>query len=265
MRGTRRQAESPRPSGGILLDCGFPDPSQTGENPTLRALDIGTSIGASLARLAVGARVGSLGPRPEQPLELFEFEGCPYCRKAREALSVLDLEAWIRPCPKGGSRFREQVKAQGGRTLFPYLVDPNSGKQMYESDDIVAYLFQEYGEGAVPALLRPGPVTDMTAMLASAWRPLFGVRYRPAREPEQPLELYSFEASPYCRLVRETLSSLEIPYLLHNVAKGSPSRPKFVERAGRMMVPYLVDPNTGTEMFESGAIHRYLVETYAQA
>ncbi len=230
----------------------------------LRALDLGTSIAASLARFGVGARVGSLGRRPEQPLELFEFEGCPYCRKAREALSVLDLEVWIRPCPKGGPRFREQVKVRGGKYQFPYLVDPNSGKEMYESDDIIAYLFQEYGEGAVPALLGRGPLTDVTAMLASAWRPVLGVRDRPARAPEQALELYSFEASPYCRLVRETLSSLEIPYLLHNVAKGSANRPRFVERAGRMMVPYLVDPNTGTEMFESGAIHRYLVETYAQ-
>jgi glutathione S-transferase len=29
------------------------------------------------------------------------------------------------------------------------------------------------------------------------------------------------------------------------------------------MVPWLVDPNTGTEMFESAAIVRYLNETYA--
>jgi len=30
-----------------------------------------------------------------------------------------------------------------------------------------------------------------------------------------------------------------------------------------MMVPYLVDPNTGTEMFESADIKRYLLATYA--
>ena len=29
-----------------------------------------------------------------------------------------------------------------------------------------------------------------------------------------------------------------------------------------MMVPYLVDPNTGKEMFESAEIVRYLEETY---
>jgi hypothetical protein len=37
----------------------------------------------------------------------------------------------------------------------------------------------------------------------------------------------------------------ELPYLLHNVAKGSPSREGFVRRSGKMQVPYLVDPNTG--------------------
>jgi glutathione S-transferase len=90
-----------------------------------------------------------------------------------------------------------------------------------------------------------------------------GMRYTPSRKPEQPLELYSFEGSPYCRIVRETLSSLEIPYVLHNVAKDSPSRAAFVERSGKMMVPYLVDPNTGTEMFESADIKNYLLATYA--
>jgi glutathione S-transferase len=30
-----------------------------------------------------------------------------------------------------------------------------------------------------------------------------------------------------------------------------------------MQVPYLLDPNTGIQMFESGDIRRYLYETYA--
>ena len=63
--------------------------------------------------------------------------------------------------------------------------------------------------------------------------------------------------------MRELLSSLEIPYLLHNVAKGSPRRDAFVERSGKMMVPYLVDPNAGVEMFESADIVLYLDATYA--
>jgi glutathione S-transferase len=81
--------------------------------------------------------------------------------------------------------------------------------------------------------------------------------------PERSLELWSYEASPYSRLVREALCELELPYLLHNVAKGSPRRADFVARSGKMMVPYLADPNTGRELFESADIVRYLNETYA--
>jgi glutathione S-transferase len=229
-----------------------------------RTLDLTFSTFATVARFATGMNVGPLGPRPEQPLELYEFEACPFCRKVREAFSILDLNAVIYPCPKKGPRFREEVKRRGGKYLFPYLVDPNTGEAMYESDDIVAYLFREYGAGEIPLLLTPGLLTMATAGLASAFRPGFGARYRPARAPEKPLELYSFEASPFCRLARECLASLEIPYLLHNVAKGSPQRDAFVQRSGKMMVPYLVDPNAGVEMFESADIVRYLEKTYAK-
>jgi glutathione S-transferase len=154
--------------------------------------------------------------------------------------------------------------AKGGKAQFPYLVDPNTGKAMYESDDIVAYLYQTYGDGGVPLVLSLGPITTLSASLASAFRPGLGHAYKPARHPEKPLELYSFEISPYSRIAREALCSLEIPYLLHNVGKNSPSRPAFEKRSGKMMVPYLVDPNTGTEMFESADIVAYLERTYAK-
>ncbi len=229
----------------------------------IRALDVATSVGATLARLGSGAAVGALGPRPAKALELYEFEACPWCRKVREALTILDLEAVIRPCPKGGRRFREEVKRRGGKAQFPYLVDPNTGKEMYESAEIVEYLFAHYGAGAPPVLLRRGFRADLTAGLASAWRPGFGARRRPARAPDALLELYGFEASPFCRIVREALCALELPYLLHNVGKGSPSRAAFVARSGRMQVPWLVDPNTGVEIFESADIVGYLEATYA--
>jgi glutathione S-transferase len=229
-----------------------------------RALDVATSFAASLARAGTGMRVAALGPRPEKPLELYEFEACPYCRKVREAASLLDLELLVLPCPKGGPRFREEVKRRGGKYQFPYLVDPNAGKEMYESDEIVAHLFERYGAGRPPFLLAGGALTDVSAGLASALRPGRGARYRPARAPELPLELWSFEASPYCRIVRECLSSLELPYRLHNVAKGSPRRVAFARRSGRMQVPWLSDPNTGETMFESADIVRYLERTYAK-
>jgi glutathione S-transferase len=229
----------------------------------IRALDVATSLLASVARLGSGLAVGPLGPRPALPLELYEFEACPFCRKVREALTVLDLDAVIRPCPKGGQRFRPEVVRRGGKQLFPYLVDPNTGKEMYESAEIVAYLFERYGAGSPPALLA-GSLANPSSGLASAWRLGRGARSRPSRAPEKLLELWSFEASPFCRIVREVLCELELPYRLHNVGKGSPRREAFVSRSGRMMVPWLVDPNTGIEMFESADIARYLEATYAE-
>jgi glutathione S-transferase len=229
----------------------------------LRALDVTTSVLTTLTRLAAGRRVGALGTRPQLPLELYEFEACPYCRKVREALSILDLTADVRPCPKRGTRYRTQVVEEGGRAMFPYLVDPNTGEAMYESDDIVRYLFARYGDGSVPKSLRMGPLTDASSVLSGLWRGTGGAFSRAARAPERPLELYSFEASPFCRIVREKLCELELPYRLHNVAAGSPSRDAFVERSGRMQVPYLVDPNTGTELFESADIAAHLERTYA--
>lgn len=228
-----------------------------------RTIDLATSFAASVARLGAGLSVVPLGPRPERTLELYEFEACPFCRKVRDALSMLDLEAIVRPCPKGGERFRPEVLRRGGKAQFPWLVDPNTGRATYESDEIVRYLFATYGRGGAPWQLSIAPLATATAALASAWRPGAGGFARPSRAPREPLELWSFEASPYCRLVREALCSLEIPYLLHNVAKGSPSRDVFVARSGKMQVPWLHDPNTGVSMFESADIVDYLDRTYA--
>ena len=83
--------------------------------------------------------------------------------------------------------------------------------------------------------------------------------------------------------MRETLCELEIPFLLRNVGKTpgslaewlppnlrhkrgyvpqSKKRQQLAERGGRVMVPYLVDPNTGVSMYESADIQRHLRETY---
>jgi len=226
-----------------------------------RTLDVASSFMSSIARLGAGMNAGhKTAKKPEKPLELYEFEACPFCRKVREALSEFDLDAMIYPCPKGG-RFREVVKDKGGKAQFPYLVDPNTGTSMYESDAIIRYLAETYG-ATVPALLRLGPLTTMSAGAASLVRPTRGRKARGTKRPDKPLELWSFEASPYCRIARETLTELEVPYLLHNVGKGSVSREAFVAESGRMMVPYLKDPNTGEAMFESAKIAAYLDRTY---
>ena len=229
----------------------------------MRSYEVATSFAASVLRLGSGMDVSGAGARPEKTLELYEFESCPFCRKVREALSILDLDVMIYPCPQGGPRFRPLAIKRGGEKQFPYFIDPNTGREIYESDIIVGYLYANYGDSRVPWVLSTPLLTDASSALASAARMTAGRHYRKAKAPAQPLELWSFEASPYCRLVRERLCELELPYLLHNVAKGSSKRKAFIERSGKMMVPYLHDPNTGQEMFESSDINAYLDKTYA--
>jgi len=226
-----------------------------------RGLDVVTSWTASVVRLGAGYVARPNGAkRPAQLLELYEWEACPFCRRVREALSELDLEAMIIPCPRGG-RNRQEVIALGGKTQFPFLVDPNTGMKLYESEDIIRYLADTYGDGRRPLSL--GPLSVLGAGLASVLRPARGRRARAAEPAKQPLVLYGYEASPYCRLVRERLCELQLRYHLINVAKRSAARAAFVAKTGRMMVPYLEDPNTGRAMFESAEILDYLEQTYA--
>ncbi|MGH8028383.1 MAG: glutathione S-transferase N-terminal domain-containing protein, partial [Arenimonas sp.] len=144
--------------------------------------------------------------QPEKLLELYEYEDCPYCRLVREALTELDLDAQIYPCPKGGKRFRPRVKEMGGKFQFPFLVDPNTGQQMYESADIVAYLRKTYADYAPTPGFLDRRIKVATSTLATIVRGPHGLRSRPSKAPAQPLELFSFEGSPYSRLVREALS-----------------------------------------------------------
>jgi glutathione S-transferase len=227
-----------------------------------RWLDVASSSLATALRLGAGMKARPAARRPEKLLELYEFEACPFCRRVREAMSEFDLDAMIYPCPRGGTRYRPKVVEMGGKASFPFLVDPNSGRSMYESADIIVYLRETY-DAPTPFLGWLGPLGIASGGMASAVRAGHGRAARASKPPERPLELWSLEGSPYCRLVRETLCELEIPYVLHNVAAASPRREAFVARSGRMMVPYLVDPNDGERaLFESADIVRYL-ERYA--
>lgn len=252
-------------------------------------LKVAASVVASSMRGWRGS--ASFRPRTKQPeklIELYEYEASPFCRLVREALSELDLDVLVKPCPQGGTRFRPEAIARGGRKLFPFIVDPNTGLQFHESADIIDYLSDTYGGGRLHAargLRRRGAI--VASALASVSRSVpavRGLRAVPSKAPAQPLELYSFESSPYSRLVRERLCELELPYVLHNTAKarwedmGPPqlrarffpnlpvegrNRVALLARAGKVQVPYLVDPHTGVEMFESEQILAYLDSHYA--
>ncbi|KAL3681077.1 hypothetical protein R1sor_024033 [Riccia sorocarpa] len=206
---------------------------------------------------------GKPGPRPEKPIELYEFEGCPFCRKVREIVSVLDIDVLYYPTPKNGPNFRPKAIQMGGKKQFPYMVDPNTGVSMYESDDIIKYLTEKYGDGSIPLTLSLGALTTITAGLAMIGRAGKGGVYTPAKQPDMPLELWAYEPSPFCKIVREKLVELELPHYYHSTARGSTKRDDLFRKTGHFQVPYLEDPNTGTNMFESAEIIEYLQETYA--
>ena len=207
--------------------------------------------------------------RPEKPLKLYEFEGCPFCRKVREAIVWLDLDPVVYPCPQGGKRFREFVQETGGKAQFPYLIDENTGVKMYESDDIIEYLYENYGPGKdkVPSLISRSPVVTVAAGLGMLGRMGKGNKLdansKAAEKAVEPIVFYGYETSPFCKIVRERLVELEIPHQIKSTGRGSYKRKELLKKRGTFQVPYIEDPNTKKAMFESKAILEYLNREYA--
>jgi glutathione S-transferase len=252
-------------------------------SPTSSALAVLGSLTASTLSAWRGSIVLVAATQPEKPLRLYEFEACPYCRRVREVLTALHLDCEIRPCPKGGTRFRSEAIALGKKRQFPLFIDENTNVMLYESKDIVAYLFRTYAKMDVPSTYRT-PLLPLFGGLSSGVRLGRGARAQKSHVPALPLHLWSFESSPFSRLVRERLCELELPYTVHNLGKEhwkeagpatrrilpNPYVPKeggkryqFWQTHGRVQVPYLEDPNTGAALFESATILDYLDRTYA--
>lgn len=190
-------------------------------------------------------------------------QSCPFCLLVREAVTYLDLDVLMLPCPRNGKTYRPQAEQIGGKQQFPFLIDPNTGKQMYESKDIVNYLASTYGDGSLGfPQSAPGGMSPFSALPSALTRLQKGREYEDSHKPEKPLKLWSYEVSPFCKPVRERLVELEVPHLLVSCARGSPKREAFYEKLGRFQVPYLEDPNTNTALFESGDIIDYLDRTY---
>ncbi|WP_374574494.1 glutathione S-transferase N-terminal domain-containing protein [Acinetobacter sp.] len=249
---------------------------------------------ALLSAIAEGGRGASGTPYPKQPekaLKLYEFEGSPFCRRVREVMTVLNLDYEVYPCPKGGQRYRQEMKQLGGKKQFPFLVDENTGGQLYESQAIIHYLFKHYGKtGTTPKKYAHYPKIPVAAFAGTILNGARGVWVNKdilnREAPQQLLELWGFEASPYTRIVRGVLTELELPFKFHNAAKerwqdqglaALRLKPgKYVPLAGgkreriltvmgdNLQVPYLVDPNTGVKMFESADIVKYLQQQYGK-
>ena len=256
-----------------------------------RTLDAVTSWLASAARFgtarsaALGARAASrTETRPR--LELFEYEASPWCRLVREHITYLGLSVTVYPCPRetlraegafsANSRFRQKASelnaSKCGDLQFPLLVDRThaSGSPLVltESSAIITHLWKRYGKGVerpkVDKLLSGGtlPFPIRFALLAAP----SGLRFWPScgllRTPSsfdpdvhQHLELHNqAESCADSRLIRERLSTLEIPCVYH-VAQGG---------AELSHSPVLIDPNhkSGTAFHGSTEALEHLDKCY---
>ncbi len=248
--------------------------------------------------------MGTANPmQPEKLLVLYEHEACPYSRRVREVMTLLNLDYESRPSPHKGHVYRDELKEMAGKAQVPFLIDENNvagangeeGNQILDSQAIIDHLFANYSKkGFTPDKYQRqnkkdnASLANKAASVASMMRGVKAVHPKKnlARgKPKQPLHLYGFEASPFCRLVREKLSELEVGYINHNVAReriqdigafgfhltkgeyqpikgGKRDHLMNEEIKGELLFPYLVDPNTDAQMYESKDIIDYLEYNY---
>lgn len=158
--------------------------------------------------------------------------------------------------------------------LFPSLFRP----QLFGSQSIIKHLFDTYSEGeeAIPKKLRGASKTGG----AKGAKLIANARFDNPKM--KPITLYGWEGAKFVTPVRQALNDLGLAHTFINCANGSVNRyvttkliPDFVyldeflirkkleaKTKGVFQVPYISDPNTGVEMFESAEIVKYLKETY---
>ncbi|MNY23816.1 Glutaredoxin [compost metagenome] len=76
------------------------------------------------------------------------------------------------------------------------------------------------------------------------------------------MKLYQFESCPYCKMVREVLSDLEITYITVNVPRERSKRQEVFEVSKQWTVPVLVDGDVMLDDEEK--ILPYLAEKYGK-
>jgi glutaredoxin len=143
-------------------------------------------------------------------------------------------------------------------------------KGVDDDDDvqpILSYLFKTYGNGNLPWTMQNkiAQFAKRSATLGLAGRNWFTSVPIASDPPELPLTLWAYESSPFCKVVTETLGQLGVTYTVIYTPRGSTNRQLLLDRFGRFQVPFLQDPNTGVELWESQAICEYLQAQYGQS
>ena len=127
-----------------------------------------------------------------------------------------------------------------------------------KDDDFLTRLVPEW-RSYVASFLRLGRGSSVTSAAISTTS-----QGSLLQKKRKPLILYSYEGNQFCRLVREVLTELDVAYELRSAGKSSPRRAELASiSGGSTQCPYLIDPNTDTQMAESKDIIAYLYREYA--
>ena len=80
-----------------------------------------------------------------QHMSIYQFYTCPFCVKTRRALHQLNLPIELRDARSEGEH-RSALLEGGGRVKVPCLrIEREDGTEwMYESNDIIAYLREQF-------------------------------------------------------------------------------------------------------------------------
>ena len=236
-------------------------------------LDTLTSGLASMCRLPKGVQVddSSAATEPIRLVRLYDVENSPSCRRVRERISELDLTIdRVVPAASNSRVFTDETLSPG--TVLPRLdVILDDKESVLSGADAILAFFDQYTSTTLAGEDKDqlqGKLLAAGNVVASWLRTGRGDTVCSAAlpsQPKQPLILYSYEGNQFCRLVREVLTELDLAYELRNAGKGSPRRQELAARTGgSSQCPYLVDPNTDSELAESADIIRYLYTNYAQ-
>jgi glutathione S-transferase len=206
--------------------------------------------------------------QPEKTLVLYESESSPSCKRVREMMNLLDITFECRPC------FETNRNAWGisrDRPL-PYLYDPNLDDTIFGDDEIINLLLDKYGpppskfdrKALWPIEFKAFSVltSQLAALLRGNPASTKQSNARSDNEQMKTIELWGYECSPFVRPVKEKLSALGLPHRVVSCSRGSKNRDEMVHKTGRFQVPFIVDHNTGIEMFEGAEIVEYLESVY---
>jgi len=71
------------------------------------------------------------------------------------------------------------------------------------------------------------------------------------------ITLYTKTGCPYCDKVKDRIAELALPYSEKNISDEK-NLSELLEKGGKRQVPFMIDDERGTSMYESGDIIYYL-------